>query len=708
MKKVRIALVGNPNCGKTTIFNLLTGARQHVGNWPGVTVEKKEGTFTYGDYEIELIDLPGTYSLSPNSIEEKIARNYIIEEKPDLVLNIIDGTTLERSMLLTTQLIDAEVPFIVAINMFDEVENKGINIDLKQMETLLKTPVVRIIAKKEEGMVQLLKTLIKQLSEPGFSKTAVNYGQEIEQAIADLECRIQCEDGLMKLYRSRWLAVNIIQNDPEVIETVSKIGNFDDWKRIADKHIKELKNIYKDDLEVILSEKRFGFVLGIVRECVNIRKTLLSKIDFTETIDSILLNRYLSFPIFALILWFTFQMTFFVGGFFSNYINKGVQLLNYFIQIFFPAGMLKDLISDGIISGVGGILVFFPQIMMLFLIIALLEDSGYMARVAFIMDQLMHFLGVHGKSFISLFMGIGCNVPGILAARTLENDEDRKVTVLINPFMSCSARLPIYILIAGIFFGKAAGTVIFFLYFLGVLVAIVTAKFLKVFFFRKKSVPFVMELPPYRTPSVKSLLIHMWERASLFLRKMGGVILVGSILIWVLGYFPKTTQFSGRVADMESRVQIASNDIEKAKLVKEVEMQKSLEQIENSYIGRLGKLMEPFFKPLGFGWKEGVALLTGIVGKEIVVSTVSVLYGAGKEDSSVLKQKMLDEGMTPVSALGFLVFVLLYIPCLATIAAVLQETNSVKWTIFSIFYGIGAGYLLSFLVNLLGRVIVHT
>ncbi|MGA2140802.1 MAG: ferrous iron transport protein B [Brevinematales bacterium] len=699
MKKARIALVGNPNCGKTTLFNLLTGSRQHVGNWPGVTVEKKEGSLSYEDYDIEFIDLPGTYSLSPNSIEEKITRNFIVDEKPDIVLNVIDGTTLERSMYLTTQIIDTGVPFILAVNMYDEVMNKGLDIDLAKMEILLKAPVVMLIASREEGAVPLLKAIIKTLGEHPSKKIMVNYGEEIEQAISDIMCSLA--GSLPELYDPRWLAIQMIQQDRDIIESSHKNGRFEAWEAIAEKHVAGLRAVYKEDPDDILSEKRYGFILGIIRECVRVRKTTLHKIDITEAIDTVLLNKYLSFPIFALILWLTFQMTFLAGGFFSYWITRGTMMLSTFIHQMMPSGMLKDLMTDGIISGVGSVLAFLPQIIILFLIVAILEDSGYMARVAFIMDRMMHLLGVHGKSFISLFMGVGCNVPGIMAARTLENDDDRKVTVLINPFMSCSARLPIYILIAGMFFGKAAGTVIFSLYFLGILVAIGTAKFLKIFFFRNKSVPFVMELPPYRTPTLKSLLIHMWERSSQFLQKMGGVILVGSILIWVLGYFPRTTAFSDRVSDME-RVAAVTPSVA---LYDKIDAAKSAEQIENSYIGSIGKWIEPFFKPLGFGWKEGVALMTGVIGKEIVVSTISVLYETGENNSSVLRSKMTAEGMTVTSALGFLVFVLLYIPCLATISAVLRETNSIKWTIFSVFYGIGIGYLLGFAVNYFGKLL---
>jgi ferrous iron transport protein B len=563
-----------------------------------------------------------------------------------------------------------------------------------------------MVAAREEGAVPLLKAIIKMLDEKTFKKISINYGEDIEKVIADIECRLNCDSKFQELYNTRWLSIQIVQQDRDVIEKVNESGKIDKMEKIAKKYIKELRAVYNEDPEDILSEKRYGFILGIIRECIRIRKSPIHKTDFTEAIDSILLNKYLSFPIFVAILWLTFQLTFMLGGYFSTLITRGTTFLSSIIHEFMLQGMLKDLLTDGIISGVGSVLAFLPQIIILFLLVAILEDSGYMARVAFIMDRMMHLLGVHGKSFISLFMGVGCNVPGIMAARTLENDDDRKVTVLINPFMSCSARLPIYILIAGMFFGRAAGTVIFSLYFLGIFVAIVTAKLLKIFFFRNKSVPFVMELPPYRTPTMKSLFIHMWERASQFLRKMGGVILVGSVLIWVLGYFPRTVIFSGRVAEMEMKAQTMPGGAEKDNFLKEIDIIKSSEQIENSFIGRLGKWIEPFFKPLGLGWKEGVALMTGVIGKEIVVSTISVLYETGEDNATALRTKMAAQGMTELSALGFLVFVLLYIPCLATISAVFRETNSINWTLFSVFYGIGIGYSFSFMVNYLGKILI--
>ncbi len=707
MNKIRIGLLGNPNCGKTTLFNLLTGSRQHVGNWPGVTVERKEGSFTYSGYEFLLIDLPGTYSLVPASLEEKIARDYIINNNVDLILNVVDGTTLERSMVLTTQLLETEIPFIVLINMMDEVIEHGIQINMQKMEGFLKAPVIGISAKKSEGIVPLIKKIIDRSENKPDAKAFVNYGEDIEEAIGEIQCSITPVDCLPGRYPLRWLSIRILEQDKDIQEMLANSGVYsDDWKMLEQRHTRKLYELNREDTDVILAEKRFGFIKGIIRECVAVKKPPLSRIDLTESIDTIVLNKYFSYPVFALILWGTFQLTFLLGGFFSNILGAGVHLLGNLAATLMPQGILKDLVIEAVISGVGGILVFLPQIMILFLIIAILEDSGYMARVAFIMDRLMHFLGVHGKSFISLFMGIGCNVPGIMAARMLENEDDRKVTVLINPFMSCSARLPIYVLITGMFFSRSAGSVIFFLYILGILAAIVTAKILKTFVFRGVSAPFVMELPPYRTPSVKSLMVHMWERASLFLRKMGGVILAGSIIIWVLGYFPRISGFSGHIEGLETSALEASNPALRISILKEIEMQKSQEQIENSYIGRLGMFIEPFFKPLGFGWKEGVALITGVVGKEIVVSTLSVLYGTGKDDRSVLKGKMESGGMTGPSALAFLVFVLLYIPCLAAISAVRRETNSVPWTLFSIFYGIGVGYLVGLAVKTVFSIII--
>ena len=708
MKQLKVALVGNPNSGKTTLFNALTGARQHVGNWPGVTVEKKEGQLTYKDTQIEVVDLPGIYSLSPSSIEEIVTRNFIIDEKPDVILNILDGTTLERGLYLTAQLIDMKTKLVVAVNMMDEAEKKGIKIDFDQMSELLDAAALPIVAKRESGIEEILERILLTVSETHDKPVKVDYGKDIEDALHTLECAVRCDGELMKRFNSRWLAIAALEEDPEAFKSLKSEERYKDFFETAHKLHLQLESIYADELIIEMSDKRYGFVSGIVRECVTLQKRNYNKKDITESIDKVLLNRFLSFPMFALILWFIFQMTFLVGGFFSGLIDSGVGVFSNWLGSIMETGILKDLVINGVVSGVGGVIVFLPQILILFLLIALMEDSGYMARVAFIMDKLMHFLGVHGKAFISLFMGMGCNVPGIMAARTLENEDDRKVAILINPFMSCSARLPVYVLIAGIFFKQSAGNVIFLLYFIGVLVAVLSAKLLKVFFFKKKSVPFVMELPPYRAPSFKSLMIHMWDKSSQFLRKMGGVILVGSVLIWLLGYFPRTESFSPKVTLMQSQLTNATvqSDAKVAvSLTNEIQRLKMTEQIENSYIGSMGKAVEPFFKPLGFGWREGVALITGVIAKEIVVSTISVLYGAADEDTETLGVQMKLAGANAASAFAFLVFVLLYVPCIATIAAVWQETNSLKWTLFSVFYGIGIAYVFSFASYLVGRLI---
>ncbi|MCX7820564.1 MAG: ferrous iron transport protein B, partial [Brevinematales bacterium] len=632
----------------------------------------KEGFFEYEGVLFEVIDLPGIYGLSASTIEEKIARNYIIEEKPDLIINIVDGTTLERSLYLTSQLIDSHSRMILVINMYDEVKDKGISIDTQKLEKLLKFPVVPIIAKREKGIDDLLKILLNSTNQRREERIHINYGEDIENSISAIECKLNCHPEITGEYFGRWLAIELL-SESDIKKILENKKDYCDILEEVNKQTKMLKEIYQEDLKEIFNDMRLGFINGLIKECVSVQ-TGLSKIDITDFIDRIVLNKYLSFPIFGIILWLTFQITFDLGGILSGFIEKMINLLSDFIVLRMSESMLKDLLLQGVIAGVGGVLVFLPQIMLLFLIIAFLEDSGYMARIAFIMDKIMHFLGLHGKSFISMFMGIGCNVPGIMAARVLESEDDRKITALINPFMSCSARLPIYILLCGIFFPENGGTIIFLVYITGILVSIITAKFLKTFFFKKESLPFVMELPPYRLPTLKSIGIHMWERASQFLKKMGGVILFGSIIIWALGYYPLSSH-------------------------KESDRTK---QLENSYIGKLGKLSEPIFRPLGFKWKETVALITGVVGKEIVVSTLSVLYNAKEDDNETLKIKMKEAGIDKSIALAFMIFVLLYVPCIATIAAIFKETNSVKWTLFSLFYGIFVAYIFAFLFKNIG------
>ncbi|BDU50372.1 ferrous iron transport protein B [Haliovirga abyssi] len=704
MKKLNVALLGNPNCGKTTLFNALTGGKQHVGNWAGVTVEKKEGEFEYNGQQINIIDLPGIYSLSTKTIEEKVSRNYLIEEKPDLVINIIDGTNLEKSLYLTTQLMELGIKFILAINMYDEVKSKGIKIDIKKLSKFLNVPVIPIIARNETG-IDLLKSNIT--SESTLSKAKVGYDEDIENAIESLLKIIKKDKKIEEKINIRWLIIELLEGDPKAFEMLKNSIVYDEVKNTLDDKIEYVKKIYNEEIKIVIMEKRFGFILGLIKECVIIRKMDFSKLDITEKIDNIILNKWVGLPLFLFILWGTFNLTFVFGNFFSSYINDGIVLLGNFVSNVLPNGILKDMLIDGAIGGMGGILVFLPQILILFLVIALLEDSGYMARVAFIMDKLMHYLGLHGKSFISLFMGFGCNVPGIMAARILENEDDRIVTALVNPFMSCSARLPIYILVTGMFFKKNAGNVIFSIYLIGIIVAIFTAKMLKKFFFKGLSVPFVMELPPYRAPTLKSLMIHMWDRASMFLKKMGGVILIGALIVWALGYFPINKNYSNNIVKLETQASKITDIQKKNDLSMKIEDMKKVEDMENSYMGKIGKTIEPVFKPLGITWREGVALIAGITAKEIFVSTISVLYGVGDENATGLKRKMLKDGITPIAAYGLMVFVLLYIPCVATIAAIRRETNSLKWTIFSVIYGISIAYALSFLINTIGKSIFY-
>ncbi|MGM0508513.1 MAG: ferrous iron transport protein B [Fusobacteriota bacterium] len=704
MKNLKLALIGNPNSGKTTLFNDLTGGNQHVGNWSGVTVEKLEGSFEYKDYKIDVVDLPGIYSLEPNSAEEIVARNFIIDEKPDIIINIVDGTNLERSLYLTSQLIELETNFFMALNMYDEVKSKGIKIDFEKLSTFLKSSVTPIVAKKSQGVDELLDTIIKKIEKKSKVERNPNliYDKELEKSIKKVEKIIKKENKFFK-YSSRWMAINILKEDEKVDEILQKSDLKEKIYQKRDKEIKRLTNLYNDSPKELITEQKYGFASGASKECVKLNLKNINRIDLTEKIDKIVLNRWIGLPIFAFILWFTFNLTFTLGGVLSEFIENGVGLIAKLIEMFIPQGILNDLLIDGIIGGVGGVLVFLPQIVLLFLMIAILEDTGYMARVAFLMDKAMHFLGLHGKAFISLFMGFGCNVPGIMAARTLENEEDRIVTALVNPFMSCSARLPVYTLMIGMFFSKNAGIIFLSIYVLGIVVAVITAKLLKTFFFKSESIPFVMELPPYRMPTGKSLLIHMWDRASMFLKKMGGVILIGAIFIWVLTYFPTDIDYSKTIKLRESKISQMENGSKKEKLKEQLYNDKKVEKMEKSYLGRMGHSLEPIFEPLGMTWRETVALGTGIIAKEIFVSTISVLYSGGEGN---IKEKMKKNGINAAVAYALMVFVLLYVPCVATIAAIKRETQSLKWTVFSVVYGISIAYLLSFTAYKIGMFII--
>jgi ferrous iron transport protein B len=723
---ITIALTGNPNSGKTTIFNNLTGTRQHVGNWPGVTVEKKEGTVIHNGYRLRVVDLPGTYSLTAYSIEEIVARRFLVDEKPDVVVDIVDASNLERNLYLATQLIELGLKLILVLNMADVAKARGHQIDGEMLGTLLGVPIIFTVGKRNEGTKGLLDKVVEVVEDRDSVSRHIHisYGHEMEKEIKRIQDVIWQDPSIGERFSTRWLAVKLLENDTAVQDRVRSLGEIGDQILAQSEASRNrLAVFYQDDAEMVLTDQRYGFISGALKEVLKI--SLKSKFDLSRQVDLVLTNRILGFPIFIFFIWAMFQLTFTLGAYPMDWIDMGVNWLGALVTQLMPVGLLRDLLVNGIIAGVGSVIIFLPNILLLFFCIALFEDTGYMARAAFIMDRVMHLIGLHGKSFIPLLMGFGCNVPAIMATRTLENERDRVLTILINPLMSCSARLPVYVLLAGTFFGASAGNVMFSIYGLGIALAISMGKLFRVTLFRGESAPFVMELPPYRMPTLKSLLIHMWDRSVIFLRKMGGVILVGSIVIWFLGAFPQnvnmveTQHKKSGVPDTQQEVAFTGAGSQQS--VAQLEQansppvsDKATEQIrlERSFLGQLGHAIEPIFAPLGFDWRTSVAVVTGFVAKEIVVSTLGVLYASGadvSEDSEALRRSLRASGMTPLGAYGLMAFVLIYVPCLATVAVIRRETNSWKWAGFSVVYSLVLAWVVSFLIyqggKLLGLVI---
>ena len=687
-RQLRIALAGNPNSGKTTIFNSLTGTRQKVGNWPGVTVEKKEGDIRKFEYDIKIIDLPGTYSLTPFSIEEIVARDFILDENPDVVIDIIDASNLERNLYLANQLRELDCKVMFALNMADVARSRGLKIDAVKLSELLGVPVVFTVGNKNEGLDDLLKTAADLANSPLVipEERKVRYSKEIEAAIRELKATIRQHIGPAFPYNPRWTAIKLLEDDKIIKERLNQKAGPSTGVILAKAETLRgrLAKFFDDDPEIIMTDERYGFIAGIIKEVQS--SSTRQRVDMSRNIDLVLTNRFLGFPIFIFFIWAMFQATFTLGAYPMAWIDGGVGHLSGFVAGLLPDGLLKNLIIDGMIAGVGSIIIFLPNILILFFCIALFEDTGYMARAAFLMDKIMHLIGLHGKSFIPMLMGFGCSVPAIIATRSLESRKDRILTILITPFMSCSARLPVYIVLAGTFFAAHAGTVIFCIYLFGIVVAIVTGRLFRTALLRGEDAPFVMELPPYRMPMMKNLMIHMWDRSRMFLKKMGGIILIGSIVIWALTNFPRYEAPGAMTPQMAA--------------------QSAALQAENSYIGKVGKIVEPFFAPIGIDWRGSVALLTGFVAKEIVVSTMGVLYAAeGDANSDALRDALRNSGMTPLSALSMMIFVLLYIPCLATIGAITRETGSVKWTLFNIAFTTGVAWTMSFVVYRGGRLL---
>ncbi len=731
-KSIRVALVGNPNCGKTSIFNVASGAHEHVGNYSGVTVDIKEGHFDFKGYHITLVDLPGTYSLSTLSPEELYVRKSLIEDVPDVVVNVVDSTNLERNLYLTTQLIDMNVRTVMALNMYDEFEKKGDKLDIEQLGRLLGLPAVPTNGKGGKGVSELFDTVIRiyEHNEPSLSRHIhINHGAELEQSIDRIKVLIQENQDIRYKYSTRYLAIKYLEKDKEIEDVVEALENHDAIIAARFEETERIEKILDIQIEEGIVEAKYSFIQGALKETFTPSEGKQSRQKtVTNKIDAVVTNKWAAFPIFLIILFCVFEVTFAVGQYPMDWIDWLVEKFGEFIGGLMPEGWwLTDLIVDGVIGGVGAVLVFLPNILILYLFISLLEDSGYMARAAFIMDKLMHKMGLHGKSFIPMIMGFGCNVPAIMATRSIESRKSRFITMLIIPFMACAGRMPVFVLIAGAFFPRQAGLVLFCLYLLGILLAVLSAKILSRFV-KDDDLPFVMELPPYRVPTGKSVLRHTWEKGKQYLYKMATTILVASMIIWALGYFPRHEDYTPS------------------------------QQMESSYIGAIGKVVEPVMRPLGFDWKMSAGLLAGIGAKEVVISTLGVIYSAigddgevlpdayelyddvaaspetgveaygaqvelateagnpAPEDVEILQEELsgMDEGremdadtalqrallknVTPAAALSFMVFILLYFPCIATFVAIKNESGSWKWALIDAVYGIVVAWIMAFIV----------
>ena len=715
-RTINVALVGNPNCGKTSLFNIASGAHEHVGNYSGVTVDAKEGFFDFQGYHFRIVDLPGTYSLSAYTPEELYVRKHIIEETPDVIINVADSSNLERNFYLTTQLIDMNVRMVIALNMYDELESSGNKLDYIKLSQLIGVPMIPTVCRRGEGIDQLFHVIIgiyeggDFLSQKGeirseiledlrdWHKTYVpdhefgshkeeedarprgymrhihiNHGPELERSIEEVKKAISQNEDIRHKYSTRFLSIKLLENDKEIENFISTLPNGKEIIAIRNKETLRIRKVMNEDSEQAITDAKYGFITGALKETFT--DNHLEKEQTTRVIDSIVTHRIWGYPIFFLFLYIMFEGTFVLGDYPMQGIEWLVDQLGNLIRNNMAEGPLKDLLIDGIIGGVGGVIVFLPNILILYFFISILEDSGYMARAAFIMDKIMHRKGLHGKSFIPLIMGFGCNVPAIMATRTIEDRKSRLITMLVNPLMSCSARLPIYLVMIGAFFPNCASFMLLCIYTAGILLAVIMARIFSKFLVKGEDSPFVMELPPYRMPTSKSIMRHTWEKGAQYLKKMGGIIMIASIIIWFLGYYPQHDAYES-VA----------------------------EQQKNSYIGQIGKAIEPVIKPLGFDWKLGIGLISGVGAKELVVSTLGVLYtNEGDVENVNLSNRI---PITPLVALAYMLFVLIYFPCIATFAAIKQESGSWKWAIFTAGYTTGLAWLIAFTVFQIGSLIV--
>lgn len=712
---ITVALVGNPNAGKTSFFNHATGLHEKVGNYGGVTVDFKVGTFHHKGYTINLVDLPGTYSITEYSPEERYVREYLTKNNPDIVLNIVDASNLERNLFLTTQLIDMNVRLIMALNMYDEMKAKGDSFDYQALGKMLGFPIVPTTAVKGIGISDVLETIVDVYEEKkNLSKHIhINYGRDVEDAIVPIKKKIELNKDIINIYPARYIAINVLENSQSTIEEIKNLPNGDEIIAEADEKRNSLEKSYNEDASTLITNARYAFIRGALKETY--KKGSKKIKNHAYRADDFLTNKWLGFPILILFVWFMFQATFTIGAYPQEWIESAVTWFGDLIGSWMKDGILRDLIVDGIIAGVGGVLVFLPNILILFFFISILEDTGYMARAAFIVDRLMHKIGLHGKSFIPFIIGFGCSVPAIMATRTLENRKDRLLTILVTPFMSCSARLPVYLLFVAAFFEKHQGLILMSVYAIGILFAILTALLLNKTIFKGLSEQFVMELPPYRVPTARNTMIHMWDKSVQYLQKMATVILVASIIIWALEYFPRSCEEAELIAQKIELVEADTNipETEKTAAIEKLQYEQGAVLNENSYIGRFGHLIEPIVRPCGFDWRMGVSLTTGIAAKEVVVSTLAVLFQTSEEDGTKLVDKVRTQVwtdgprkgellFTPLVAFGFMLFVLLSTPCFATIAAVRRESGW-RGVLFTVFYNTGIAWFVSFLVYQLGN-----
>lgn len=708
-RTINVALVGNPNCGKTSLFNIASGAHEHVGNYSGVTVDAKEGFFDFQGYHFRIVDLPGTYSLSAYSPEEIYVRKHIIEETPDVIINVVDASNLERNLYLTTQLIDMNVMMVMALNMYDELEASGNRLDYEKLSELIGVPIVPTIGRRGTGIEKLFHVIIesyegsdyvtkgvrKQVrnevmddmeawhkdvepedhygSDHGFFRHIhVNHGPILEKSIEEVKKEITKNESIRYKYSTRFLSIKLLENDKEIENIVRQLPNGEKILEIRDKEAQSIGRTMNEDSEQAITDAKYGFISGALKE--TFKENEVERKQTTRVIDSIVTHRIWGYPIFFLFLYIMFEGTFVLGEYPMMGIEWLVEQIGNLFNSYMPDGPLKDLVIDGIIGGVGGVIVFLPNILILYFFISLLEDSGYMARAAFIMDKIMHRMGLHGKSFIPLIMGFGCNVPAIMASRMIEDRKCRLITMLVNPLMSCSARLPIYLVLIGAFFPNTGSLILLCIYAIGILLAIFMARLFSRFLVKGDDIPFVMELPPYRIPTAKTIFRHTWEKGAQYLKKMGGIIMIASIIIWFLGYYPNHGNYE-TVA----------------------------QQQEHSYIGQIGKAIEPVIEPLGFDWKLGIGLLSGVGAKELVVSTLGVLYTNEEDIESVNLSDRIP--ISPIVALGYMLFVLIYFPCVATLVAIKQESGSWKWALFAAFYTTALAWIVAFAVNQLGKLL---